>query len=335
MKNVIVFGPWTGEFSYEMNWWCPQLRKLKKEQFADNYVIGFSFTGRYGLYRDFIDEFVGYDQHVLKRIGYPECGISVNKTIKSSKYTRGDPIALRYMREWLQINNMIVDRRVHSTNLSAYGRRYFNLMGGKAMWAENPYGDYINLNARKHINDKINNKINAFFPSDKSLIAVMPRIRNRINEQDRENWNPKHWKTLLHKLINNLNVGIVLIGVPPRDEDGYPGAIAFDNIPNQLLSCIEENENAVEEQISILQNTKCSLYGASGAAFLAFFANTPSFIFSHSNGSDRLPLNWCKKLTGGHKQIRIYNTHKDGPEYYNKNPETVFNEFCDFYKGLG
>ena len=78
-KKIVIFGPWCGEFSYEMCWWCPQLIKLRREQFADHHVIAFSFPGRYGLYRDFVDEFVGYDSETLDNIGAPDCGISVKK----------------------------------------------------------------------------------------------------------------------------------------------------------------------------------------------------------------------------------------------------------------
>ena len=39
----------------------------------------------------------------------------------------------------------------------------------------------------------------------------------------------------------------------------------------------KDDENSFEKQLAILKNTKCSIYGASGAAVLPFFIKTPTF----------------------------------------------------------
>ena len=33
MKDkVIIFGPWCGEFSYELSWWKPEIRKIRNDE---------------------------------------------------------------------------------------------------------------------------------------------------------------------------------------------------------------------------------------------------------------------------------------------------------------
>ena len=32
-NKVIIFGPWCGEFSYELSWWNPEIRKVRNDDF--------------------------------------------------------------------------------------------------------------------------------------------------------------------------------------------------------------------------------------------------------------------------------------------------------------
>ena len=34
-KKLIIFGPWCGEFSYELSWWNPECRELRKTKYKD------------------------------------------------------------------------------------------------------------------------------------------------------------------------------------------------------------------------------------------------------------------------------------------------------------
>ena len=35
MEKVVIFGPWCGEFSYELSWWNPGIRKIRKGDFSE------------------------------------------------------------------------------------------------------------------------------------------------------------------------------------------------------------------------------------------------------------------------------------------------------------
>ena len=57
-KKVIIFGPWVGEFSYELSWWNPECRKIRNDHFKDCYAVHLGFGGRGVMYKDFIDEYI-------------------------------------------------------------------------------------------------------------------------------------------------------------------------------------------------------------------------------------------------------------------------------------
>ena len=52
-KKLLIIGPWCGEFCYELSWWIPEVRKVRKTEFADWDAIAVGFDGRKILYEDF------------------------------------------------------------------------------------------------------------------------------------------------------------------------------------------------------------------------------------------------------------------------------------------
>ena len=58
MEKVVIFGPWCGEFSYELSWWNPGIRKIRNEDFKDYESVHIGFKGRRAMYKDFIDDYI-------------------------------------------------------------------------------------------------------------------------------------------------------------------------------------------------------------------------------------------------------------------------------------
>ena len=54
-KKLIIFGPWCGEFSYELSWWNPECRELRKTKYKDYDAVHIGFNGRKVMYKDFVD----------------------------------------------------------------------------------------------------------------------------------------------------------------------------------------------------------------------------------------------------------------------------------------
>ena len=67
-KEKVVFGPWYGEFNYEMNWYAPRMRRFVKDNHPNSHVISVSYPGRNILYEDFA-EFVPYPDDVVEKLG--------------------------------------------------------------------------------------------------------------------------------------------------------------------------------------------------------------------------------------------------------------------------
>ena len=70
-KKVIIFGPWVGEFSYELSWWNPECRKIRNEHFKDYYAVYLGFGGRGVMYKDFIDEYIPHPIELEETLQFP------------------------------------------------------------------------------------------------------------------------------------------------------------------------------------------------------------------------------------------------------------------------
>ena len=70
-KKVIIFGPWVGEFSYELSWWNPECRKIRNDHFKDCYAVHLGFGGRGVMYKDFIDEYIPHPIELEETLKFP------------------------------------------------------------------------------------------------------------------------------------------------------------------------------------------------------------------------------------------------------------------------
>ena len=70
-KKLVIFGPWIGEFTYEISWWIPEIRELRNTKYKDFKSIAVSSKGRKILYSDFIDEFIYYPNNLESQRKYP------------------------------------------------------------------------------------------------------------------------------------------------------------------------------------------------------------------------------------------------------------------------
>ena len=74
MEKVVVFGPWCGEFSYELSWWNPGIRKFRNEDYKDYRAVHVGYKGRRAMYKDFIDDYVSYPVELGQTLNYPAAG---------------------------------------------------------------------------------------------------------------------------------------------------------------------------------------------------------------------------------------------------------------------
>ena len=264
-KKLIIFGPWCGEFCYELSWWIPEIRQVRKEQFKDWDAIAIGFNGRKVLYKDFTDAYISYPKELDDTLMYPA-------TYGEHVTGKGDiiPDNLR------QFASMIAKHyQAEGYNeIKIWWPNTIPISADRTL-SETIFGETKHYSATKEILNSVKQEI--MFDNDRETVAVMARIRYRNGNVCKLDWNPKHWETFVDMLINNLNVNIVMIGIPRKEGSSAGGGLSMEDTKmyqknkKYIKSITFTGEDSVERQIALLELTKCSIYGASGTAVFPFF----------------------------------------------------------------
>ena len=329
-NKLIIFGPWLGEFCYELSWYIPEIRKLKQTKYEGWHSVMVGFNGRKILYLDFVDGYIPYPQELEDCSTYPSGG---------GEYRGGhmEIIPLEFSDFLKQIKEQYMDD-FDEVVIESPVPEHFSLNTSNLTWEQNPDGYYRHYQARKEILDSVRNKIT--FENKRDTIAVMARIRYRNGNVCKLDWNPKHWETFVDMLINNLKVNIVMIGIPRKEGSSAGGALSMEDTDmykknkKYIKSIIFNGEDSVEEQIALLQSTKCSIYGASGTAVFPFFVkDAATFTQQTVEEGFRLKFKWERDLTDNLKNVKIFDKYHNR-ELYDSSPVELFDEFVNFYEEL-
>jgi hypothetical protein len=334
-KKVIIFGPWVGEFSYELSWWNPEIRKVRNEHYKDYYAVHIGFKGRRAMYKDFIDEYVSIPKELENKLKYPALNgehiREVGEVIPDYITDFLHEVASKYHGDY--------DEIVHYSTTTMPMNSRTN--------EELPFGEYINYEVDSKIEEKVNKDINNYFSKlgteSKDCIAIMARIRDRDRGENTEgcylNWNPKSWEIFLDRVINELDTNIVIISISKRNAAG--GSLSFKetefyekNKKNIMIMDFNDDDDSLEKQLGLLKSTKCSIYGASGSAVLPFFIKTPTFTQQTVEEGFRLKYQWERNLTDNLKNIKIFDKYHSGEDLYDSSSDELFEEFKEFYRGL-
>jgi hypothetical protein len=326
MNKLIIFGPWVGEFSYELSWWNPECRKIKNEHYSDYYAVHLGFQGRKIAYKDFIDEYIPHPPELEQTLKFPA--------------TYGEHIGGRDIipPQFMEYLNSVVESfsKRGFTEILVHKPQDMPITRERCL-ADYPFGEYRHYEVDKDIEEKIRDLILQRFPNG-DTIFLMARIRTRMGKTCYLDWNPDHWVQFTRKLITDLNLNIISLNIETQGSRG--GSIGLENHPelldlkNNIMDfTIQNDEDSLEKQYAILKNTKCSIYGASGAAVVPFFVNTPTFTQQTKQEGFRLTLGWEKDLTNNLENVIIFDKYQNN-EIYNSSVEELFDEFKNFYMGL-
>lgn len=318
-KNLIIFGPWCGEFCYELSWWIPEIRKQRNDNFKDYDAFMVGHDGRKVLYEDFIDKYFPYPKELEDTLKYPatygEHVSGVGDIIPENLQNYVKEIASQYIDEYDEI--------------SLYMPGTMSMHAGRAL-SEEPYGEFRHYTASDDIMKSVQDEIT--FDNDRETIAVMARIRKRYGNTCKLDWNPKHWKTFIEYLINDLKVNVVMIGIPQKEGSSAGASLTFDN-SDYVKSIVFSGSDSVERQIALLKLTKCSIYGASGTAVFPFFTKTPTFTQQTVEEGYRLKFKWERDLTDNLKNVEVFDKYHNF-DIYESPPDELYQAFKNFYKSL-
>lgn len=324
----MIFGPWCGEFCYELSWWIPEIRKSRNTDFKDWDAIAVGFDGRKVLYEDFTDSYIPYPKEIDDTLMYPA-------TFGEHIAGKGDIIPDNLKDFVVEIANHYQELGYEEIKLW-----YPNTIpiSAERTLSEEPFGEWKHYNARQEILDSVKEEIN--FDNGRETVAVMARIRQRFGNVCKLDWNPKHWETFVDMLINKLNLNVVMIGIPRKEGSSAGGALSmegteiYEKNKEYIKPIIFTGEDSVERQIALLQSTKCSIYGASGTAVFPFFVeNTATFTQQTVEEGFRLKFKWERDLTNDLKNVKVFDKYHNF-DIFESPPEELFEEFVNFYNNL-
>ena len=88
---------------------------------------------------------------------------------------------------------------------------------------------------KENIKNDIYNKIlediksEISFNNERETVAIMARIRKRLGKTCYLDWNPENWKIFIDKLINDLKVNVVMIGIKSKANSSSGASLTFNN----------------------------------------------------------------------------------------------------------
>jgi|TARA_R110002153_G_C13328922_1_gene497731 hypothetical protein len=318
--KLIIFGPWVGEFCYELSWWVPEIRKMRNTTYKDHDAVAISFNGRKILYEDFTQNYIPIPKELDDTLIYPAtCGEHVN----------GRDIIPQNIRDF--VGEVVKKYEEQYNEVVVYTPNNNIPFNYQRVMSDEIFGELKHYNASPTIISEIKKEIT--FNNNRKTIAIMARIRHRLGKVCHLDWNPKHWETFIKYLIEDLKVNVVMIGIRQKENSSAGGSLVFNN-SKYIKNIIFEGEDSVERQIALLQSTQCSIYGASGTAVFPFFTQTPTFTQQTVEEGYRLKFKWERELSNNLKNIKITDKYSKG-HLWDSPPEELYEEFKEFYINLG
>ena len=326
-KEVIIFGPWVGEFSYELSWWNPECRKIRNERYKDHYAVHLGFGGRGVMYKDFIDEYIPHPLELEETLQFPAT---------YGEHINGEDIIPSVFLEHLEgVIGKFKDRGF--TKIVVHKPKDIPITRERCL-QDYPYGEYVHYKVDEDIETKVVSEINSYFNNDSPTIFLMARTRTRHGNRCYLDWNPDNWPIFTKRLIEELGVNIISLSIKTQGSRGGSNGLAghelFKDLQHKIMDFeLEKSDlDSFEKQLAILKNTKCSIYGASGAAVVPFFVNTPSFTQQTKEEGFRLELGWEKDLMDFNHFKNFDKYHNS--EIYDSSVDELFEEFISFYQEL-
>ena len=166
MDKLVIFGPWVGEFSYETNWWIPEIRLVKKTYYNDYKCIAVSSKGREILYSDFVDEFIYYTDDLESQRKYPAT---------YGEHINGRDIIPENFQNFI---DEIVRKHQDQYDVYHYKPGQFPIDSSRT-FSDNPFGEFINYTASSIVKDEISEQIK--FDNIKDTISILARLKDREN----------------------------------------------------------------------------------------------------------------------------------------------------------
>jgi len=304
MAGTVVFGPFVGEFGWELLYWQGWVRKLSRTRYQNYRKIVVSRIG-YHVFYDTCDEFLGIPQTLFPpdfsargyisdawQKGFPGMGTKrrfgfylVNDLINFRKPTLKYDEAPKGDSSFFQSASKYLDSLV-----KAYGPDCEFVVP----WLlNNINGEIVGFSSTskpQNLNDyRLSHKPD-WSMQDLPKIAAAKRLdvlnhqqhyvcvfpRKRMFRREDKNWSEENYLELI-RALQNRNKTVVLCGSPE-------GAYFADRTPPNCIDLINVDPiERLEKQVAFLNVSQFAIGAMSGAMLFALAAGCPSIIFGELN----------------------------------------------------
>ena len=267
-KHVHIF---VGEFSYAMNWHSPRLRAQLTNN-AEHVVVTYPAFSM--LYVNYVDVYPLPKDITSKCVWPATIGLKPGDTTPE--------FLKKYCKEIFP--NAVIHTPKHINAMDPH-----------------PYGIFEHIKPRKDVKSDISDLLSSFSKHD--TVCIMPKLRSRGGRTG-QNWKRRDWIDLCNDLIDH-GYNVVSINIVDKDAHGGSYELDIDSNKFRVLNIDKNDRYALDQQAWLLKQTKCSIYGSTGAANLPFWVNTPTIAIMKTDCGKRLFFHWQKQLTDNHKNNDI------------------------------
>ena len=299
--KTVLFGPFIGEFGWELLYWQGWVRKACRTIFKDYHKIAASFPGRYTFYPD-VDEFWEHPQEIIGRkhisskgyttdnwfAGLLERGENQDVDKDSTTLWEGS-VLLQELTEYYQ-------KRLPDNAVILSPANWIDLPGLQVafgtQFTKNPDKTYTQKTVHIKFNHQILEEIKAtdkgtqviknLVAEDVPLIALFPRAR--MTRRLDKNWPQENYSELIQHIRQNFpEITICILGEPG-------GAYFADGIiPEGCIDLININPDyRMDTHVAALNQAIMAIGSMSGATLFALAAGTPTLHWGPINLRERI-----------------------------------------------
>lgn len=346
--KTIIFGPFFGEFGWELCYWHAWVRKFSRE-FKNSKIVVVSHEKSYPLYHDFVDEFIPVSKELTEKnysfSGYfPDFRILSNqeKTAFLELYKKQiKQISIKFHKDAIFIPIYPQRKRSHISHALFLIKDFIGLNNENLISRQNPfkgieisnYIEYLVYDKKyswdvqtppKKYQETINLKptikgINLFNSIKiksgiKDFITIFPR--KRISRRPDKNWSEENWIKFIKLIIDDLKVGVFICGTP---EGTCLHNFKYKNFYNTVF---EEKDILLDLQLALLSNSKFSVHGRSGSCYLSMQSGIKTFM----PGPEQDRFRICDYDNISDADINYFTEYDVNPK-----PEVMYTEFKKYF----
>jgi hypothetical protein len=287
-KKTVFFGPFVGEFGWELLFWHGWVKKLCKTRYKDYHKIACSFPGRYPFYPN-VDEFMTLPDDFLKNTissrGYitdcwinglpkpnieaalPDVGPLLDKVITDFK--KKLPGDTEFIIPWIYRHD-------------EGDKMYYGIKIKKSPESDKDFVSYgvpFSKQILEHLRPTLAAKetLKKIVSPEEKIIAVFPR--RRLFRRPDKNWLKESYEVLIKTIREELpDFKVAVLGEPG-------GAFFSDGVPAGCLDLINiEKESRMDVHLAALSQAKLAIGSQSGAITFAMAAGTPVISWGDPKG---------------------------------------------------